>query len=373
MDWSPRLQLFIDRKPFQIPRPGRQTAGVSSGGEAMAWLDDADLRAPRTLRWSLDRTQSPPDLTRTVLAELVRLVPADVSSWNRIMLATGSVEHEAVPAEAEPPGSFAQAVPTSAQHPLLHPHAVRPRPAVRLSDTVEPRHLHHTEIYGELLHRSGAEYGISISVRPRPSEAVVFALGRHERQFSERDSDVLNLVHAVVQDALQSAHARERLVQALASEPQPGTAVVLLDDYGEIEQSCPDADRWLAEHFGSGEHPGWLPEPVASWLALPPRPPLVSVREGRRLTVRLLPGDPHALLLEEEVGGFRSDALAQMGMTPREREVLEAARAIGEAAEIADELFLSLHAVRERLAALEQKLGVRTLAQAIAAALRASA
>jgi hypothetical protein len=34
-------------------------------------------------------------------------------------------------------------------------------------------------------------------------------------------------------------------------------------------------------------------------------PALVSVRAGRRLSVRLLPGDPHALLLEEEVADFR--------------------------------------------------------------------
>ena len=46
--------------------------------------------------------------------------------------------------------------------------------------------------------------------------------------------------------------------------------------------------------WSAAEHPGWLPNPVAAWLALPPRPPLVSVREGRRLTVQLLPGDPNA-------------------------------------------------------------------------------
>jgi hypothetical protein len=50
-------------------------------------------------------------------------------------------------------------------------------------------------------------------------------------------------------------------------------------------------------HFGAAEHPGWLPGPVAEWLALPPRPPLVSERDGRCLTVCLLPGDPYALLL----------------------------------------------------------------------------
>jgi len=50
-----------------------------------------------------------------------------------------------------------------------------------------------------------------------------------------------------------------------------------------------------------------LHEPLP--VALPPLPPLVSVRDGRRLTVSLLPGDPHALLLEEEIASFRPDAL----------------------------------------------------------------
>jgi DNA-binding CsgD family transcriptional regulator len=149
--------------------------------------------------------------------------------------------------------------------------------------------------------------------------------------------------------------------------------VVLLDRYGEIELSSLDAERWLAEHFGAAEHPGWLPGPVALWLALPPRPPLVSERDGRRLTVRLLPGDPHALLLEEEVASFRTDALERLGLTPRETEVLRAAAAMEDEAEIAWELFLSLHAVRERLARLEAKLGVVTPKAAVARALRESA
>lgn len=279
----------------------------------MMWLDDSDLRAARSLRWALDPGQSRLDLRRMALDELVRLVPSDSSSWNEINLATGSVEHEAIPSDSEPRGAFREVAPTAAQHPLLHPHAVRPRPAVRLSDAFEPRQLHHTELYDELLHRSGGEYGISISVRPRHGEAVVFALARQEREFSERDRDLLDLARPAVEQALRTAEAAERLAQAPASEPARETAVVLLDAYGEVAQSTPTADRWLAEHFGSGEHPGWLPEPVASWLALPPRPPLVSVRDGRRLTVRLVPGDPHALLLEEEIGSFRPGALEQMG------------------------------------------------------------
>jgi DNA-binding CsgD family transcriptional regulator len=338
----------------------------------MAWLDEADLHATGRLPFALDETQMPLDVRRSALEELVRLVPSDLSSWNLIALASGAIEHEASPGDAEPRRAFEEVAPTAGRHPLLHPHALGPCPAVRLSDAVEPRLLQRTELYGELLHRSGAEYGISIAVRPLPGEAVVFALGRHERQFSERDRDVLDVVRPAVERVLEAAEARQRLLLALTSDPPPGSAVVLLDAYGEIEASSPQADRWLAEHFGSSQHPGWLPEPVASWLALPPRPPLQSTREGRLLTVRLLPGEPHVLLLEEEVGSFRAGALQALGLTGREREVLEAARALGADADVADQLFLSRHAVRERLERLEEKLGVRTLPDAIAAARRAS-
>ena len=202
---------------------------------------------------------------------------------------------------------------------------------------------------------------------------VVAGLGRSERQFSERDRDVLDLVRPVLEAALRDAQAREQLVRALATNPPPGTALVLLDRYGEIEHSSLDAERWLAEHFGGAVHPGWLPEAVAAWLALPPRPPLVSVRDRRRLTVHLLPGDPHALLLEEEVTSFRTDTLDRLGLTARESEVLRAATVMEDEADIAWELFLSLHAVRERLARLEAKLGVHTAADAVARALRESA
>ena len=85
---------------------------------------------------------------------------------------------------------------------------------------------------------------------------VVAGLGRSERQFSERDRDVLDLVRPVLEAALRDAQARERLVRALATNPPPGTAVVLLDRYGEIEHSSLDAERWLAEHFGAAEHAG---------------------------------------------------------------------------------------------------------------------
>jgi DNA-binding CsgD family transcriptional regulator len=339
----------------------------------MPWLADIDVGAAHEFARALVEARTVAELRRRALAGLAELVPADVLTWDRVEFATGAVRHQAIPAEAEPPGSFEAIVGDAAGHPLLLAHATRRRPALRLSEAVEPRRLSHSELYGDLLHRSGVEYGIAIGVRAGHCEVVVAGLGRTEREFSERDRDVLDLMRPGLEDALEVAEARERLVHALAADPPPRTAVVLLDRYGEIELSTLDAERWLAEHFGPADHPGWLPGPVAEWLALPPRPALISVRDGRCLTVHLLPGDPHVLLLEENVASFRPEALRRLGLSARETEVLRAASAMDDEADIAWELFLSLHAVRQRLARLEAKLGVRTANDAVARALRESA
>ena len=338
----------------------------------MPWLADTDVGAARGFARALFGSRTVAELRRRALLGLADLVPADVVMWDRVELATGVVRHEAVPADAEPPGAFAAIVGDASGHPLLSAHATRRRPALRLSETAARHRLFHSELYGDLLHPSGVEYAIAIGVRAEHGEMVVAGLGRTERQFSERDRDVLDLARPVLEAALRNAGARERLVRALAADAPAGTAVVLLDGYGEIEYASLDAERWLTEHFAAAEHAGWLPTAVAAWLALPPRPPLVSVRKGRRLTVQLLPGDPHALLLEKEVASFRPDALNRLGLLPRETEVLCAALAIEDEADIASELCLSLHAVRDRLAHLEAKLGVHTAAEAVSRALHES-
>src|SRR5215216_5398509 len=338
----------------------------------MPWLADTDVGAAYGVARSLVGARTETELRRRALQALAELVPADMLTWDRVELATGAVDHDATPVGAEPGGAFEAVVGHARDHPLLAAHATRRRPALRLSDVVVARELTRGELYGDLLHASGVEYEIAIGVRTGRGETVVAGLGRTERGFSERDRDVLDIAGPELEGALRATRARGRLVRALADDPPPGTAVLLLDREGEIELSSPDAGRWLAEHFGTADHPGWLPRPVAEWLALPPRPPLVSERDGRRLTVCLVPGDPHALLLEETVASFRPDALDRLGLTTRETEVLRAASLIEGEAEIAWELFLSLHAVRERLARLEAKLGVRTAGDAVARALRES-
>jgi DNA-binding CsgD family transcriptional regulator len=337
----------------------------------MAWLEDVDLRMVRRLQAALSQARSALELVSATLDALGEAVPVDSISWNELD-AAGTVRWRAhQPPGSEPPGAFQRLVRTAADHPLLGAHLAGARPATRASE-VAGGELARKEIFGELLSASGSSYGISVGFVPQHNERIVIALGRGEREFSERERDLLDLATPAIASDLDQARARERLLRALAASPPPGTAVLLLDRYGEIEHSSVDGERWLAEHFGPAEHPGWLPGPVAAWLALPPRPPLISRRGDRSLEVRLIPGDPHALLLEERVWSFREGALQELGLSPREREVLQAARRLGEEGEIADQLFLSSQAVRRLLEQVERKLGVSSPAGAVDAALRAS-
>jgi DNA-binding CsgD family transcriptional regulator len=98
---------------------------------------------------------------------------------------------------------------------------------------------------------------------------------------------------------------------------------------------------------------------VLSALASHPRRARPRARAGRRAA---LPATRHR--------GRRAGFAGRP--TARESEVLRAASVIEGEAELAWELFLSLHAVRERLARLQAKLGVRTAGDAVARALRES-
>ena len=115
-------------------REAGQIAGCIVAGEAMRWLADTDAGAAHGFARALCRARTVTELRRRTLAGLVEFVPADVLMWDRVELAIGVVRHEAIPADAEPPGAFAAVVADVAGHPLLSAHAIRRRAALRLSE-----------------------------------------------------------------------------------------------------------------------------------------------------------------------------------------------------------------------------------------------
>ena len=134
----------------------------------MPWLADTDAGSAHGFVGALVEARTMAGLRQLALSGLVELVPADVLTWDRVELATGAVRHEAIPAEAEPPGAFAAIVGDVAGHPLLSAHAARRRPALRLSEAVDPGRLSHSELYGDLLHPIGRR----VRHRNRPSRGA---------------------------------------------------------------------------------------------------------------------------------------------------------------------------------------------------------
>src|SRR6476646_4463880 len=178
----------------------------------MAWLADTDVGAAYGFARSIVGARTEAELQRRAIQALAELVPTDILTWDRVELSTGAVDHEATPVGAEPPGAFEAVVGHAGDHPLLAAHAARRRSALRLSEVVEPGALTRGELYGDLLHAAGVEYEIAIGMRTGRGEAVVVALGRTEREFSERDRDVLDITCPVLEDALRTTQARGRLV-----------------------------------------------------------------------------------------------------------------------------------------------------------------
>src|SRR5438874_1807480 len=113
----------------------------------MPWLADFEVGAARRFVRGIGEVSIVTELCRRVQAGLTELVPADFLTWDHVDLATGAVRHEAVPAEAEPPGAFEAVVGDAAGHPLLSAHAASRHAALRLSETVEPRRLSRSELY----------------------------------------------------------------------------------------------------------------------------------------------------------------------------------------------------------------------------------
>jgi len=133
-------------------------------------------------------------------------------------------------------------------------------------------------------------------------------------------------------------------------------------------------------YFGNGHaRQDQLPEDLQCWvraqgarlghantLTEPPRP-LVIRREDTWLNIRLIPDSPDFLLvLEEEDSKVTSRALHQLGLTPRESEVLHRVREGKTNKDISTILRSSSRTVGKHLERVFAKLGVETRTAAAA-------
>jgi DNA-binding CsgD family transcriptional regulator len=230
--------------------------------------------------------------------------------------------------------------------------------AIKLSDFLSRRELHRKRMYHLILKPCGFEDSLYVRLRiSSPRRPKVFLFDRGGRDFSARDSAVLDVLNPYLVQVYRASESRRRLGAALAAHESTRAAVVLLEDDERISFASTRARELLDRYFGGMTVP--LPDLLASWLRERRRgttDELLRVAAGDRSLVVDVADD--ALLLEEQLWVPR--------LTPREREILGLVAEGRTNAEIAERLCVSPGTVRRHLENIFRKLGVHTRTAAAA-------
>ena len=265
-------------------------------------------------------------------------------------------------------------------------------PAASLLSAIGDQPMRSTR-YREFMRPQGYADELRAAFRVGRSTWAVAALLREKGRapFGEGDTVALQAVSSVVGDAMRRM-ATDRLTYADISH-SPG--LMLFDETGALLSANNEATSWLEDIYGADAGTNWVdvltdPHGPDLRIALPLIPLLARARAvgaGRaagpsRLRLRDRAGRwvvLHASRLEGEDKGAvavvvepaKSAEIAPIiveayGLTPRERDVVRAIARGLSTPDIAAELFLSPHTVRDHVKAVLDKIGVGSRAELVA-------
>jgi DNA-binding CsgD family transcriptional regulator len=320
----------------------------------------AELAAPRALAELRERT-----------VELVAgLVSCTVASWNEIDMTTGRFDLVAYPRltiDAELPMQRMLAL--LDQHPVItHVRATGDGRPLAISDFIDEAAFRETELYREVYSSIDTLDQLSMTL-PDPHRLIGVALNRSRPGFTKAERRALNLLRPHLVHAHRNALAFERMNRALQAlehrAAASGESLIVLSGDGRVEYLSPGTDELLSEWFHAGvDARATLPAALSG--ALPPvtldRPPaqLVLARDGQVLTVERLDlpaADGHALLMSRTASVPMR--LRDLGLSPRQTEVVMlAAEGLRDAA-IAVRLGISRRTVEKHLQVAYRQLGAQ--------------
>lgn len=259
-----------------------------------------------------------------------------------------------------------------------------------ISQVMTAAQLRHYRATDPFLRRLGARHQTGLFFEAGAGVVTVVLLVRSERDFTDRQRALLDRLRPHLIQAFGNAASLTRLSRDLdgliAMLEGPTSSVIVLSENGRVKRWTGQGRRWIMRYCRTPfpAAADRLPECFAAWyrrqlalvsrgtLAPSPRDPLVVEKEGRQLTVQLIPDrfrDEHLLLLNEkgrDAGWCTPDAC---GLTPRESEVLAWVAKGKTNAEVAAILEVSGRTVQKHLEHIYQKLGVETRTTAAVRAL----
>jgi DNA-binding CsgD family transcriptional regulator len=371
----------------------------------MSTLTSSDLRCILSFLQELHTLCDLENLPDRVISTLPKVIASELTGWsptsfsNREILAESSYSAQQV-------GSLtsqdAQKIGNRyfSKHPLVR-HYIKTHDgsARTISDFLSEEELHRfEELYQYFLRPLGMEeqmiavLSIPQTVEPtlltNSTQDIVVVLHRSQRNFSERDRLILNLLRPHLVQAYQNAQALTQIQQQLTklnrTIEQLGT--IFLSTSGQIQFISQRASQLLAQYFQSSmSQTARLPELLQNWInyqlsrlyrtneMLSPCLPLKVEREGKQLIIRLIDerlNEQYLLLLEEQLPSSLSPKLLELlGLTRRESEVLFWVAKDKNTREIGSILGMSDRTVKKHLEHIYEKFGVQTRAAAVVRAL----
>jgi DNA-binding CsgD family transcriptional regulator len=344
----------------------------------MAELRRADLARLIDLGARARAVLDPGSFAEAVLGPLRRLVPSDSITYNEIdTTGRGGGSYAVDPVDAldgTEPSVFERYV---SQHPIIsYTSRTGDGSAPTISDFVDQREFHRTDLYATYFRPARVERQIAITLSYGDTQIVGIALNRAARDYTQRDREVLNLARDQLvegYEAARAAEARGILVAAMdraLDDHRRGVIVARTD--GRLVAASPSAERLLATHLAVRATPGQqLPPTLAALVAAAPSRarPVALPGQGAVLHGSVLPdGDTRwrTIVIDErpETG---SPPLSAAALTERERDVLRLLATGHSNAAIAHRLGVSIRTVHKHLEHLYPKLGVHDRTGAAAA------
>jgi DNA-binding CsgD family transcriptional regulator len=240
--------------------------------------------------------------------------------------------------------------------------------------------LRRNDFYRELMHPVAIEHEAMTSLPSARGVCTAFTLSRATRDFSDRDTLVLDAVIPHLTYLLRRVRDEERAAGTATTLEEVttsfGLGVLVLGPDDRIEATFGRGRELLERYLGGNGH---VPEPIACWLheqrfrARAPEigaapEPLVIERGRTRLTMRYVARTTSESVLLEEDGPPRLRPDPELGLTARETEVLQLVGRGLTNKQAARMLGVRPSTVRKHLENAFAKLGVGTRTAAIARA-----
>lgn len=270
------------------------------------------------------------------------------------------------------------------EHPCFNGVAVKAmRDAVRISDYMPLAKFKQTAIYNEFFRHLGTDRQLVAGLHVDAELMITCSLCRLQKDFTDRDCRIFDLLTPHLVAAFRSA----RFINRLKFESEQLNAALEFARYGIVtvdknlrtQIESPIAAKFLQKYFKSES--ASLPDELNRYVKhhlpvfdgaefyLPPIPLEIS-RVDAKLIIRLIfqSTTKTAVLLLEEVSVSAAGNLVGLGLTDRETEVLFWVSQGKTDGEIGTLLNISVRTVQKHVEHIFDKLGVETRTAASAAA-----